>query len=427
MEFRLLGPFEASHESRPVPLGRRQERQVLVALMLAGGVAGTDRLIAAAWSERPPATAHGTLQTYVGRLRRALSPFGVRIERVADGYRLDLGAATVDAYAFRDLVAASKATVDPSARMRLCEQALALWRGESPDRDLTESRLSTAELYARLRLDAGLPVSELLPLARAHPTRERLVALLMTGLHRADRRADALDLFALAAAALADLDVEPAPALTQLRDRISRADPALVRPPAPVYAVRVRDEWLPWNTSGHPALEFCNTFAGWGGKPRPGSDWLRSYRTLAIWAGHLDLTDDWIVTRLLRAATGNPAGAAEALAEARDLRARLYACLTNPGDTAAFKAVAQVAEAAARASALVRAPDGLARWRINPGAGLRLPVLAAARSAADLLADPRRLTIRACPGPECGWLFLDEQGRRRWCSLGTCGGGPTCP
>ncbi|WP_327686942.1 CGNR zinc finger domain-containing protein [Streptomyces sp. NBC_00467] len=31
--------------------------------------------------------------------------------------------------------------------------------------------------------------------------------------------------------------------------------------------------------------------------------------------------------------------------------------------------------------------------------------------------------MRACPGEECGWLLLDESGRRRWCGLGTCGKG----
>jgi len=123
MEFRLLGPFEASHESRPVPLGRRQERQVLAALLLACGVVGTDRLVAVAWPERAPRNARGTLQTYIGRLRRALDPFGVRITHLADGYRVELGSATVDAHAFRDLVAESKATTDPSAQLRLCQQA----------------------------------------------------------------------------------------------------------------------------------------------------------------------------------------------------------------------------------------------------------------------------------------------------------------
>ncbi|MDR0358582.1 MAG: CGNR zinc finger domain-containing protein [bacterium] len=29
--------------------------------------------------------------------------------------------------------------------------------------------------------------------------------------------------------------------------------------------------------------------------------------------------------------------------------------------------------------------------------------------------------MRRCPGRGCGWLFLDASGRRRWCSMQTCG------
>lgn len=45
-------------------------------------------------------------------------------------------------------------------------------------------------------------------------------------------------------------------------------------------------------------------------------------------------------------------------------------------------------------------------------------------SALSLLADPREAgRIKRCPGQDCGWLFLDEtkNGRRRWCSMETCG------
>ncbi|WP_299396564.1 CGNR zinc finger domain-containing protein [Pelagibius sp.] len=45
-------------------------------------------------------------------------------------------------------------------------------------------------------------------------------------------------------------------------------------------------------------------------------------------------------------------------------------------------------------------------------------------SAAALLADPReRVRIKICPADNCGWLFVDEtrNGRRRWCSMETCG------
>jgi predicted RNA-binding Zn ribbon-like protein len=47
---------------------------------------------------------------------------------------------------------------------------------------------------------------------------------------------------------------------------------------------------------------------------------------------------------------------------------------------------------------------------------------AVAVDAVALLADPERLgRVRGCPGPQCGWLFLDVSGRRRWCSMTTCG------
>lgn len=445
MEFRLLGPFEAVHDGREVPVGRRQERIVLAALLLAPGhIVAVDRLIDLLWPEDPPASARATLHTYLGRVRRVLRPYGPRVEHRSGSYRLERSGAVdvdVDVDAFRRLAAAAAVATDPAEQVRLGGDALRLWRadllsgllpaerGEQLGAGLTDLRLATAERYARVRLDAGeheLVVSELLPLARRHPSREGLSALLMTALYRCSRRTDALRLFADAARALDGLGVTVGPALVLLRDRIDTDDPVLSRPPGPVYAVRVRDQWLPWNTSGHPALEFCNTYAGWGGPPQPGSDWLRSYRTLAVWAGYADLADDRVVTDLLGKADADPLAAADVLAEARELRRQLYACLTDPGDAAAFRAVAAAAEQSARVSSFVQDTDGLGRWRVSPRAGLRLPVHGAARCAADLLGDPRWRTIRACPAQDCGWLFLDAAGRRRWCSLGTCGRSAAC-
>ena len=47
---------------------------------------------------------------------------------------------------------------------------------------------------------------------------------------------------------------------------------------------------------------------------------------------------------------------------------------------------------------------------------------AAAVDAVELLSDPARLArLRMCPGNNCGWLFLDTSGRRRWCSMEVCG------
>lgn len=440
MEFQLLGTFEARHEGDRVLVGsRRQERCLLSILLLeAGRVVTTGRVIDLLWDGDPPASARGTVHTYIGRLRARLEPFGLHIGTRHDGYAVDEpDAHQVDVRDFAALVRRAGSAAGAAERERLYDRALALWRGplladiagerlrERLGGQLAGLRLSALEQRAEVQLELGMHdrvVADLTPLARAHPGRERLVAAQMTALYRSGRQADALELYRDTRRALVSaLGIEPGAGLHTLHDRILRGDARLNRPPAPVYAVRVGEEWLPWSTSGDPALEFCNTYAGWSGPPESGSEWLRGYSTLAVWTGHLDLAEDWLVAGLLKQARHHPREAAAALDEARELRARLYACLTDPEDGRAFKAVADVAEEAAGVSVFVRGDDGLGRWRLSPSAGLRLPVLAVARRAADLLADPRRFTVRVCPGKGCGWLFADAAGRRRWCSLQTCG------
>jgi len=47
---------------------------------------------------------------------------------------------------------------------------------------------------------------------------------------------------------------------------------------------------------------------------------------------------------------------------------------------------------------------------------------AVATDAIALLQDPGRLQrVSRCPGRGCGWLFVNISGRRRWCSMSTCG------
>lgn len=448
MEFKLLGPFEAHHEGRRLLTdSRRQERCLLSVLLLdAGRVVPTDRLVDLLWDGAANGSARGTVHTYIGRLRAALrAAGGPRVKTRYDGYVLEAepGGYEVDTRDFVRLARAAADATDPAERIRVADRALALWRGPlladvAGDRlrerlggHLDARRLSTVELRAETQLSMGLhdrvvtdlaQSTALADLADAHPERERIVAARMTALYRCDRPAEAVQLYRATRRALADrLGVEPGADLTALHQRVLRRDPALDRPPAPLHAVRVGGHWLPWHTSGHPALEFCNTYAGWGGPGLPGSEWLRDYATLAVWAGHLDLAPDHVVARLLARTRREPGEAAGVLAEARAFRASLYACLTDPADSDAFKAVAGVVEAAARSSVFTRGGDSLGRWRIAPSAGLRLPLYAVARSAADLLSDPRRLVVRRCPGEECGWLFLDAGGRRRWCSLATCG------
>jgi predicted RNA-binding Zn ribbon-like protein len=47
---------------------------------------------------------------------------------------------------------------------------------------------------------------------------------------------------------------------------------------------------------------------------------------------------------------------------------------------------------------------------------------AVAWDALLLLGDGERLArVTRCPGRNCGWLFLNASGRRRWCSMSSCG------
>jgi predicted RNA-binding Zn ribbon-like protein len=78
------------------------------------------------------------------------------------------------------------------------------------------------------------------------------------------------------------------------------------------------------------------------------------------------------------------------------------------------------AEAVA-AGTLESRPDGSfgLAWGDEEPRRVRFSVVA---DAVALLADPARVArLRRCPGRDCGWFFLDMSGRRRWCSMSTCG------
>jgi predicted RNA-binding Zn ribbon-like protein len=86
----------------------------------------------------------------------------------------------------------------------------------------------------------------------------------------------------------------------------------------------------------------------------------------------------------------------------------------------ALKRIADDHAAAASAGAL-QMTDGACRlhWPLNDPRRARFVI---AVDAVALLADPDRVSrVRRCPGRRCGWLFLDTSGRRRWCSMTTCG------
>jgi predicted RNA-binding Zn ribbon-like protein len=147
----------------------------------------------------------------------------------------------------------------------------------------------------------------------------------------------------------------------------------------------------------------------------PSTDALLTPRDLARWGRRLG------VVRGRLPAVGD--GELEAARALRLVLHRIFSALAQERRPrrADLDALARDHAAAAGAARIAAADDGA--WRLDwPATDPRAIRFAVAVDAMALLADPARLArVHRCPGPACGWLFLDTSGRRRWCSMSTCG------
>ncbi|MDQ4069944.1 MAG: winged helix-turn-helix domain-containing protein, partial [Actinomycetota bacterium] len=251
IRYRLLGPLEVvDDDGHRVDVGGRQPRTLLAVLLVAEGRRVTlDALVDAIWGEDPPASATGTVQSYVSRLRRR---FGADQQLTWDeaGYRLDVSADQVDARRFDALAEEGRALLaagrfeEARAVLREAEE---LWRGPAladfadfefamgPAARLEQRRLSATE--DRLAADLALGrhaavVGELAELVAAHPLREGLRMQLALALYRSGRQAEALRALADAARTLREeLGIEPSRPLRDLESAILAHDPSLELPP----------------------------------------------------------------------------------------------------------------------------------------------------------------------------------------------------
>ena len=176
---------------------------------------------------------------------------------------------------------------------------------------------------------------------------------------------------------------------------------------------------LPRAVAGHPALELCNTLAGWGEDEQ--REYLATYDHLLAWAAGLDLVPAASVRRVRRLAAADPRAAQAALDDGRTLRADLYRVLTSarPPRPALDRLTARVQVAGATSRVAWSRGDGLV---VDAGSEtVDLPVRAFALAARRLVEDGLADLVRSCPGPGCGWLFLDEGRGRRWCIMAICG------
>ena len=199
-----LGPLEVSVGDSREPIRGRRPTAILTLLAIhANHPVPVDSLVDALWGDEPSAGASSTLDSHVFRLRKQLEPSRATgaapsvLLKQDDAFRLVVAADELDSSTFAtrlDEAGAAAAAGRFDECLRLCDEALALWRGTlggvAAEAEWAQAwRAGMAELRAQLherRLDAlirsGRP-ERALPafdaLIRETPYREHLHALRM--------------------------------------------------------------------------------------------------------------------------------------------------------------------------------------------------------------------------------------------------------
>jgi DNA-binding SARP family transcriptional activator len=247
MDFRILGPFEATGDAGPVKLAGGKQNALLALLLLhADRVVPMDRLIDDLWGEQVPESAQKMVQIFVSQLRKQL-PDGLLRTR-PPGYQLALDGHTLDLREFERLSAHGREALrrgrveEAAARLR---EALALWRGvalaefREPFAEVEGARIAEQQLACledRIEADLALSrhhelVAELEALVHRHLLRERMRGQLMLALYRAGRHAEALESYQAFRRLLDDeLGIDPPANLRELERRILQQDPGLAVP-----------------------------------------------------------------------------------------------------------------------------------------------------------------------------------------------------
>ncbi|WP_328685251.1 AfsR/SARP family transcriptional regulator [Streptomyces sp. NBC_01261] len=256
MEFKLLGPLEATHEGHICTPRAPKVKKVLALLLLrANQVVGLDTFIEELWGDKSPQTAITTTQTYVYHLRRSLgrSVGADQAEKIirtaAPGYVLTADDNDIDIPQFDSLITRAQLAAtaeDFRESARNAKKALSLWTGAplaGVERgnilrgyavNLEERHIAALELRLQAEMRLGNHreiIGELRSLVTVHPLNEWFHSQLITALHKAGRRSEALDAYQNVRDLLRlELGLEPSPELWHLHQEILAAD-SRVRPP----------------------------------------------------------------------------------------------------------------------------------------------------------------------------------------------------
>ncbi|WP_432122204.1 AfsR/SARP family transcriptional regulator [Streptomyces sp. S1] len=258
MQFNLIGPFEiVTDDGRSHAPRAPKICQMLAVLALRPRTAvATDTLVRELWGEEAPAGALRTLQTHIYHARRLLKDVLPLADELlatrAPGYLLDIGEEQVDALVFERRVRQARSALadgHPERAAEFLADVQRLWRGPvlsnlSVNAVLTgriahlqELRVHALELRVETELRLGRSrefLPELRALVNDHPLHEWFHGQLISALHRAGRRGEALQAYqSLYHILRSELGLEPSAELQRLQSEILRSEALLTEVPEP--------------------------------------------------------------------------------------------------------------------------------------------------------------------------------------------------
>jgi DNA-binding SARP family transcriptional activator/pimeloyl-ACP methyl ester carboxylesterase len=255
----VLGPVRVVVDDIDVTPRAVKERTLLAVLALRNGQAVTvDQLVEELWGDLDRDGGKHALQVRVAALRKTLDGAGASglLRHVGGGYVLDVDDSRVDHLRFSVLVSQSRvqrSRGDLVAARDSLQVALDLWRGDalcdavssitvdSEARRLNDARIDALEDRIEVDLDLGRHremAPELDRLVALHPLRERLWRHRILALYRSGRQAEALRAAHEVRQLLAELGLQPEPALRNLEAGVLEQRPELQwTPPAATVAL----------------------------------------------------------------------------------------------------------------------------------------------------------------------------------------------
>lgn len=249
MKYRILGTLEVCLSSKPIAIAGPQQRALLAMLLLKPGqVVSSWDLIDELWPNRASSPVRrNTLHAQVARLRNTLTAgtnhrTSVALYSKSAGYVLEVDLDDLDVAHFQRLRrrGASLTKEEPIRAIDAYRQALSLWRGSALQdaqigkrctataASFDEARLYVQEELARLCIkhdDPNRVVDDLRELVYLYPTRETLLAVLMSAMHACGRRTEAIQVYTEARYRFNDqFGMEPGEAMRSVYLKVIKED-----------------------------------------------------------------------------------------------------------------------------------------------------------------------------------------------------------